>query len=322
MKKKKQIKAWIWLSIIVILALTLAGTNYYWYRALKREEETLKNALIPTLSNDYFTNQLALTKQAKIKEDYNYTEWQQYEIYNNPWYQETIDNLYQMGLLDVPLINQNPDYPNGCEAAAATMLLNYLGIDITLEDFINNYLPMSDVYEKDGIRYGPNPAVSYAGNPADTSRGWGTFEPVIANAITSILKEQKKENPKLEYNIYENAEKYSLKIAANQLTNTFTPFLIWTTIDYTEAKDIYEWFSYDKKSTYTYPKNSHVVVVTGVDENYYYINDPLKNAKNIPIEKDLLETSFDSLGRQLLLVEIYELPEDFINESNYNETSQ
>ena len=61
-----------------------------------------------------------------------------------------------MGLLDVPLINQNPDYPNGCEAAAATMLLNYLGIDITLEDFINNYLPMSDVYEKDGIRYGPN----------------------------------------------------------------------------------------------------------------------------------------------------------------------
>ena len=227
-----------------------------------------------------------------------------------------------MGLLDVPLINQNPDYPNGCEAAAATMLLNYLGIDITLEDFINNYLPMSDVYEKDGIRYGPNPAVSYAGNPADTSRGWGTFEPVIANAITSILKEQKKENPKLEYNIYENAEKYSLKIAANQLTNTFTPFLIWTTIDYTEAKDISAWFSYDKKSTYTYPKNSHVVVITGVDENYYYINDPLKNEKNIPIEKDLLETSFDSLGRQLLLVEIYELPEDFINESNYNETSQ
>ena len=122
--------------------------------------------------------------------------------------------------------------------------------------------------------------------------------------------------------MYENDEKYSLKTAADQLNGTFTPFLIWTTIDYTEAKDIYEWFSYDKKSTYTYPKNSHVVVVTGVDENYYYINDPLKNEKNISIEKDLLETSFDSLGRQLLLVEIYELPEDFINESNYNETSQ
>ena len=211
MKKNKQIKAWIWLSIIVVLALTLAGTNYYWYRALKREEETLKNALIPTLSNDYFTNQLALTKQAKIKEDYNYTEWQQYAIYNDPWYQETIASLYQMDPIDVPLINQNPNYPNGCEAAAATKLLNYLGINITLEDFIKNYLPMSVVYEKHGVRYGPNPSVSYAGNPADQARGWGVFEPVIANAITTILKEQKKENPKLEYNIYENDENTLLK---------------------------------------------------------------------------------------------------------------
>ena len=179
MKEKTHHKTWIWLGIITILALLLAFTNYYWYRALKREEETLKNALIPTLSNDYFTNQLALTNQAKIKEDYDYTEWQYYEMYEDPWYQEIIANLYQMGPIDVPLINQNP-------------------------------------------------------------------------------------------------------------TGTFTPFLIY----YTEAKDIYEWFSYDGKNTYTYPKNSHVIVVTGVDENYYYINDPLKNEKNIQVAKEQLEKSF------------------------------
>lgn len=290
--------------------MLLAGTNYYWYRALKSEEETLKNALIPTLSNDYFTNQLALTNQAKIKENDKYGITSQ-ERYNDSEYPEIMNHFSQSDSADVPLINQNPTYPNGCEAASATMLLNYLGIDITLEDFINNYLPMSDVYEKDGVRYGPNPAVSYAGDPKDTSRGWGVFEPVIANAITTILIEEKKNNPNLEYNICENAEKYSLKTFLNQINGTFTPFLIWTTIDYKEAKEIYEWFSYDKKNTYTYPKNSHVVVVTGVDENYYYINDPLKDEKNIPVKKDLLETSFDSLGRQALLIETYELPEDF-----------
>ena len=314
MNKKKKMTKWIYLSILLALALLLFGTNYYWYRALKREEETLRNALIPTLSNDYFTNQLALTNQAKIKEDYDYIDWQQYEIYNDPWYQETIASLYQMDPIDVPLINQNPNYPNGCEAASATMLLNYLGIDITLEDFINQYLPLSEVYEKDGVRYGPNPAVSYAGNPADRNRGWGAFEPVIVNAITAILKVQKKNNPRLEYNLYENDEKYSLKMASHQLNGTFTPFLIWTTIDYTEAKDVYEWFSYDKKSTYTYPKNSHVVVVTGVDENYYYINDPLKSEKNIPVKKDLLETIFDSLGRQMIMIEAYEIPLDIYTE--------
>lgn len=315
--KKEKIKTWVGLGIILFLSLALTLTNYYWYRALKREEETLRNALIPTLSNDYFTNQLALTNQAKIKESYADEDWGQYEMYNDPWYQEMIASLYQMDPLDVPLVLQNPTYPNGCEAAAATMLLNYLGIDITLDDFISNYLPMSEVYEKDGVRYGPNPSVSYAGNPADPNRGWGVFEPIIANAITNILKEKKKSNPRFEYNLYENNEKYSLKRAANQLNGTFTPFLIWTTIDYTEAEDVYEWFSYDQKNTYTYPKNSHVVVVTGVDENYYYINDPLKEEKNIAIQKDLLESSFDSLGRQFLIVETYEISEDFYYEEFY-----
>ena len=58
-------------------------------------------------------------------------------------------------------------------------------------------------------------------------------------------------------------------------------------------------------------------MVTGVDENYYYINDPLKEEKNIAIQKDLLESSFDSLGRQFLIVETYEIPEDFYYEEFY-----
>lgn len=296
----------------MILALLLLGTNYYWYRALKREEDTLRNALIPTLSNDYFTNQIALTNHAK-GEDQNYEEWFDYEIRADEWYQEAITNLYDMKPLDVPLINQNPNYPNGCEAAAATMILNYLNINISLEDFINNYLPTSEVYEKDGIRYGPNPALVYAGDPTSTTRGWGTFEPVIINAINNVLKEEKIQNQSFLYNIYGNDEKYSLKMLANQASEKFTPFLIWTTINYEKANEVYEWFSYDKKDTYTYPKNSHVVVVTGVDENFYYINDPLKSEKNIPVNKKLLEDSFDSLGRQMIFIETYEIP-DYFNE--------
>ena len=56
--------------------------------------------------------------------------------------------------------------------------------------------------------------------------------------------------------------------------------------------------------------NSHVVVLTGYDDTYYYINDPLKNEKNIPVLKEDLERSFDSLGRQAIFLNIYEMPED------------
>ena len=58
-------------------------------------------------------------------------------------------------------------------------------------------------------------------------------------------------------------------------------------------------------------------MVTGVDENYYYINDPLKEEKNIAIQKDLLESSFDTLGRQFHIVKTYEIPEDFYYEEFY-----
>jgi len=53
--------------------------------------------------------------------------------------------------------------------------------------------------------------------------------------------------------------------------------------------------------TYTYPKNSHTILITGVDELYYYINDPLKKEKNLLIPKEKLEKSYDSMGRQLIL---------------------
>ena len=64
---------------------------------------------------------------------------------------------------------------------------------------------------------------------------------------------------------------------------------------------------------YTYPMNSHVVVLTGYDDTYYYINDPLKNEKNIPVLKEDLERSFDSLGRQAIFLNIYEMLEEEYN---------
>ena len=105
-----------------------------------------------------------------------------------------------------------------------------------------------------------------------------------------------------------NENKYALKEFFQA-----TPALIWVTTDYQEVKNVYEWRSYDKKYTYTYPMNSHVVVLTGYDETYYYINDPLKEEKNIPVIKEQLEKSFDSLGRQAVVLDIYEMPEDEYN---------
>lgn len=41
-------------------------------------------------------------------------------------------------IIQVPHINQTEKYPTGCESISAVMLLQYLGIDITPERFIES----------------------------------------------------------------------------------------------------------------------------------------------------------------------------------------
>ena len=223
----------------------------------------------------------------------NYDEWYQKIYYSN------------MGAKDAPLVSQNPKYPNGCEAASAVMLLNYYGIEITLDEFIEQYLPKNKVYESEGVRYGPDPSKYYAGDPASEKREWGTFDVVISEAIQKVIEDKQTENPYLMETISLNENKNALKEFFQA-----TPVLIWVATDYKEVETVYEWRRKKKKYTYTYPMNSHVVVLTGYDDTYYYINDPLKNEKNIPVLKEELERSFDSLGRQAVFLNIYEMPEE------------
>ena len=146
------------------------------------------------------------------------------------------------------------------------MLLKHYGIDIDMKEYVDNYLPKEEVYEKDGLRYGPDPSKYYAGDPSDSSRGWGTFLPVIKNSLYTIFKNKLPESTV--GHVYTSDDKLPLE----EYVQNGNPVLVWTTTNYSEAKDIYEWFSYDKSRTYTYPKNAHVVVIVGMDKNYYYIN--------------------------------------------------
>ena len=42
--------------------------------------------------------------------------------------------------IDVPYIDQSKLYPTGCESVSTVMLLRFLGIDITVDEFIEKYL--------------------------------------------------------------------------------------------------------------------------------------------------------------------------------------
>ena len=297
MKYTKQYKV----LIIILIIIGIISSNFIWYKLYSREKEKLKQAIIPSLKDDYFTNQLILSKKESNESVYNYEDILEV-YYKSLKYSFIINNF--------PLVKQNPDYPNGCEVASATMLLEHYGINIDMKEYVDNYLPKKEVYEENGLRYGPDPSQYYAGNPSDSSRGWGTFLPVIKNSLYTIFKD--KLPAETVGHVYTSEDKLPLE----EYVQTGNPVLTWTTVDYSEAKDIYEWFSYDKSRTYTYPKKAHVVVIVGMDKDYYYLNDPLKDEKAIKVLRETFDKSYDSMGRQALYIEIsniYEL-KDATNE--------
>ena len=59
--------------------------------------------------------------------------------------------------IDVPYIDQSKLYPTGCESVSTVMLLRFLGIDITVDEFIEKYLEKKFFEERDGQVYGPDP---------------------------------------------------------------------------------------------------------------------------------------------------------------------
>jgi len=237
---------------------------------------------MPVSPNDYFQEPLSLVKNYKESDNPN-TAYIGIEYYKDK--------------KEVPFIAQNPGYPNGCEAVSATILLQSYGIDITVDEFVDIYLKKNVIYSEDGKRYGPNPKYIYAGDPTSATAGFGVFEPGIRLAIEKVLYAKIEDE---NFNVYGSEGKEPLSY---QVVNKL-PIIIWVTTDYLPAKEVLTWQSYNKNHMYTYPKKSHTIVVTGVDEEFYYINDPLKNEKDLKIEKSQLEASFDSMGRQVVRLEL------------------
>ena len=56
-------------------------------------------------------------------------------------------------IIEVPYIDQSVSYPTGCESVSATMLLQYLGYEITVDEFIRNYVTCVPLQERDGQMY-------------------------------------------------------------------------------------------------------------------------------------------------------------------------
>ncbi|MBE6538295.1 MAG: hypothetical protein E7671_02385 [Ruminococcaceae bacterium] len=200
-------------------------------------------------------------------------------------------------ILDAEHISQLPEYPNGCEAVSAVMLLKYAGYGAEKSDFIENYLEKGDMKIRFGIRFGPNPVKKYAGDPASKSGGWGCFAPVIVNALESYLA------------VTENSTHRAFNVSGAELSvlcETFIdrsiPVAIWITQDSSPVSEVYQWLDYGGDQVYLYPSNQHCVMLIGYDKDNYYVCDPLKDEEYTAIARADVELSYTSMGSQAVVL--------------------
>lgn len=191
---------------------------------------------------------------------------------------------------NVPVLCQGDNWPTGCESVSAVMALNYLGVDITVDDFIDYYLPMGTApYMDDFGMTGSNPWKVFLGDPR-SELGWGCYAPVIVEAVKNM------DSSVTSQDYYEK----SLNDLCTEFIDNNIPVLLWASLNMAEPFVTDTFTAFD--GTYiewNYP--SHCLLLIGYDSLGYYFNDPMAG-DFIHYSKEQTKTAYEAQGSQAVVI--------------------
>lgn len=192
-------------------------------------------------------------------------------------------------ILEVPFVRQMPELIRGCEVTSLSMLLKYIGIDadkmILAQQIDKDNTPYKIV---DNTIYYGDPSVGFIGSMSDgTKPGYGANHAPIFKLL----------------------EKY-VKIRAIDLTgadfdsiyfflNQNSPVWVITNTDLKKLNEneFYTWLTPSGK-TIRATNKEHSVLITGYDNDYIYINDPLAVQPNKKVIKNDFIQAWEQMGKQ------------------------
>ena len=174
-------------------------------------------------------------------------------------------------ILTAPYIDQTVRWVYGCESVSAVMLLQYYGIPVQPDEFIDEYLPRAYSTEVAGRMIARHPAYYYINDPRDFT-GWGCYAPCIARALQNTLE------------AYGLQEVYTVSdvtgLTAAQLCQRYVrhglPVVFWATLDMIPAGEYVHW-TLPSGEEFAWRQNEHCLLLVGWDEENFWFNDPWQN---------------------------------------------
>lgn len=204
-----------------------------------------------------------------------------------------------VNMMKVPYVNQLNDYPTGCEAASACMLLKYYGYDITLNQMVD-IIPRENLVYKNGKWYGPDINEKFVGDPRygyrSTTRGYGAFSPVITKSLQSAIDQRKGTHTA------KNISKCTFDTLLSNLSDG-RPAIVWATYNMQQPTDVNAWYINSTGKYFEYPKGTHVMVLCGYDKDNVYLMDPYNYSTAKKFTKTSFKTYWDLLGNQAIVLE-------------------
>lgn len=196
-----------------------------------------------------------------------------------------------MKLINAPYIDQSIKYPTGCESVSAVMLLQYLGYDIAVDDFIGN-LPKAEFQTVNGVLHGPDPRTAFAGSPYDKT-SYGCYAPVIAKALQKIVEP--------EYSVCDETGA-SIPLLLEKYIDRDMPVVLWACIDMKAPVIGPSWRISSTGKLFTWLSNEHCMLLVGYDDTHYYFNDPHENHGLTPYPRELTQQRHLAQGAQAVSV--------------------
>ncbi|MEH7669976.1 C39 family peptidase [Bacillus sp. JJ689] len=192
--------------------------------------------------------------------------------------------------LDVPLILQKPELMRGCEVTSLAMVLQFSGTQVDKMELASKIKHVP--FQRNGLR--GNMHKGFIGNIATFDEpGLGVYvEPILKLAKLYVQEEKVKDlSYKEPQQIYEAIDQ---GFPVWVLTNARFKML--------PDDQFYTWRTDEGDMKVTY--HQHSVVVTNYDDQYVYINDPLRTEKHIAINRNDFEQSWVQMGRQAMTISI------------------
>lgn len=183
---------------------------------------------------------------------------------------------------NVPYIDQSKRWPTGCESVSTGMLLEYLGIPVTVDDLIMNYIPQQEFTDdctEDMTAADPN--ISFVGSPYDED-AYGCYAPVIKCALDRVFKDQN-----ASFEAVNETDTHLDRLCTEYIDNDM-PVIMWASIDMKPTKVGPVWKIAGTEDRFTWLSNEHCLLMTGYSESLFYFNDPHGNVGSISYPRELV----------------------------------